>query len=106
MKSLSFKNPSLKVRIFISMMSLPLISSVLIALVAVYQFDSAAKTDQQQKLESKVSAVNEHINSVLSTSNTVSSTDKLPSIFRDKIHELAAIHNTRIDIYDLNGKLL
>lgn len=106
MKSLSFKNPSLKVRIFLSMIFLTLISSVLIALVAVYQFDSEAKTYHQQNLERKETAVNEHINFVLSTSNTVLSTDKLPSIFRDKIHELAAIHNTQIDIYDLNGKLL
>ncbi|HLV47244.1 MAG TPA: ATP-binding protein [Flavobacterium sp.] len=106
MKKINFRNPSLKVRIFLSMIFLTLISSVLIALVAVYQFDREAKTYHQQNLERKEIAVNEHINFVLSTSDKLMNTSNLPLIFQDKIHELSAIHNTQIDIYDLNGKLL
>jgi len=106
MKNINFRNPSLKVRIFLSMIFLTLISSVLIALVAIYQFDREAKTYHQQNLERKEIAVNEHINFVLSTSNIMLNTENLPLIFQEKIHELSAIHNTQIDIYDLNGKLL
>ncbi len=106
MKNFNFRTPSLKVRIFLSMIFLTLISSVLIALVAVYQFDQEAKTSHQKTLERKEAAVNEHINFVLSTSKTAVHTYELPIIFQDKIHELAAIHNTQIDIYDLDGHLL
>lgn len=106
MKNISFRSPSLKVRIFLSMIFLTLISSVLIALVAVYQFDREAKAYHQQNIERKEVAVNEHVNYVLNTAEKRLNTEDLPLIFKDKIHELAAIHSTQIDIYDLEGGLL
>jgi two-component system nitrogen regulation sensor histidine kinase NtrY len=42
---------------------------------------------------------------VLSTT-TYPLTNNLGLIFKDKIHELAQIHNLEINIYSLNGKLL
>lgn len=105
-KWFNFQNPSLKFRIFISMIFLTLISSVLIALVAVYQFDQEAKNYHHERLFRRETSVNEHINFVLTTSEYTLTTENLPLIFQDKIYELATIHNTQIDIHDLDGHLL
>lgn len=105
-KGLSLQNPSLKVRIFISMIFLSFISSVLIALVAVYQFNQEAKNYHQERLERKEMSINEHISFVLNMSPYELTTENLPLIFKEKIHELATIHNIQVDIHDLQGNLL
>lgn len=105
-KGFSLQNPSLKVRIFISMIFLTFISSVLIALVAIYQFNQEAKTYHQERLERKEMSINEHISFVLSMTDYELTTENLPLIFKEKIHELATIHNIQVDIHDLQGNLL
>ena len=105
-KGFSLQNPSLKVRIFISMIFLTFISSVLIALVAIYQFNQEAKTYHQERLERKEISINEHISFVLSMTDYELTTENLPLIFKEKIHELATIHNIQVDIHDLQGNLL
>ncbi len=105
-KGFNLQNPSLKVRIFISMIFLTLISSVLIALVAVYQFNQEAKNYHQERLERKESSINEHISFILNTTDYELTTENLTLIFKEKIHELAAIHSIQVDIHDLQGNLL
>jgi two-component system nitrogen regulation sensor histidine kinase NtrY len=100
------KRWSLRVRIFLSMIFLTLIASFLIAAVCIYQFKKEAKDYHQDRLERKERAINEHINYVLSTTTYPMTTENLPLIFRDRIHELANIHSLEINIYDLDGKLL
>ncbi len=97
---------SLRIRIFLSMIVLILISSLLMASISIIQFKNEAKEYHQERLERKESAIKEHINYVLSTTTYPLTTKNLPFIFKDKIHELAQIHNLEINIYSLTGALL
>lgn len=102
----NFKNLSLRVRIFLSMIFLTLIASVLIAAVSIYQFRKEAREYHQDRLERKEAAITEHINYVLQTTTYPLSTENIPLIFKDKIFELADIHSMEINFFDLKGKLL
>ncbi|MBA5791942.1 GHKL domain-containing protein [Flavobacterium sp. xlx-214] len=105
-KPFSIQRTSLRIRIFISMIFLIIVSSVLIAMVTIYQFKKEARNYHQDRLERKESAVNEHVNFILQTTKIPASTENLPLIFKDKIYELSTIHNIQINIYDLKGNLL
>ncbi|MDR2222324.1 MAG: HAMP domain-containing histidine kinase [Flavobacteriaceae bacterium] len=100
------KNFSLRNRIFFSLIFLSIISSILISAVSVYQFREEARRYHQYRLERKESAITENINYILSTTPYDRTTSNIPNIFKDKIHEIATIHNTEINIHDLNGSLL
>lgn len=97
---------SLRVRIFLSMIVLIIVASVLLASISIIQFKNEAKEYHQERLERKENAVKEHINYVLATTTYPLKTTNLDLIFKDKIHELAQIHNIEINIYSLEGKLL
>lgn len=99
---------SLRVRIFISMIFLTVISSILIASVSIFQFRNEAKEYHQERLERKETAIKENINYILKNTTYPLTTENIPLIFseRDKIHELSDIHALEINFYDLNGKLL
>ncbi|WP_394350906.1 sensor histidine kinase [Flavobacterium phycosphaerae] len=97
---------SLRIRIFLSMIILIVIASVLMASISIIQFKNEAKEYHQERLDRKENAIKEHINYVLSTTTYPLTQANLPLIFKDKIHELADIHNLDINIYSLNGKLL
>jgi two-component system, NtrC family, nitrogen regulation sensor histidine kinase NtrY len=102
----NFKNLSLRVRIFLSMIFLTLIASVLIATVSIYQFRKEAREYHQDRLERKETAIAEHINYVLQTTTYPLITENIPLIFKEKIFELADIHSMEINFFDLKGKLL
>ena len=97
---------SLRIRIFLSMIVLILIASVLMASISIIQFKNEAKEYHQERLDRKENAIKEHINYVLSNTTYPLTQNNLPFIFKDKIHELADIHNLDINIYSLDGKLL
>ena len=97
---------SLRVRIFIAMIFLTFIASILIGFVSIYQFKNEATVYHNDRLERKENAVTEHINYLLSNTTYPLSTKNLSLIFKDRINELAKIHATEINIYDLEGKLL
>lgn len=106
LKSVKIKRVSLRTRIFLSMILLTLIASLLMAGISILQFKTEAKNYHQERLERKENAIKEHINFILSTSTYPLSTQNLPLIFKDKIHELSDIHSIQINIYSLKGKLL
>jgi two-component system nitrogen regulation sensor histidine kinase NtrY len=97
---------SLRIRIFLSMIILIVIASILMASISIIQFKNEAKEYHQERLDRKENAIKEHINYVLSTTTYPLTQANLPLIFKDKIHELADIHNVDINIYSLKGKLL
>jgi two-component system nitrogen regulation sensor histidine kinase NtrY len=97
---------SLRIRIFLSMIVLIIVASVLLASISIIQFKNEAKEYHQERLERKENAVREHINYVLATTTYPLTTENLDLIFKDKIHELAHIHNIEINIYSLEGTLL
>ena len=97
---------SLRIRIFLSMIILILMASILMASISIIQFKNEAKDYHQERLDRKEFAIKEHINYVLANTTYPLTEKNLPFIFKDKIHELADIHNLEINIYGLNGKLL
>ncbi|GGB78110.1 two-component sensor histidine kinase [Flavobacterium suaedae] len=105
-ESFKIKKWSLRVRIFVSMIFVTLVASLLIAAVSIYQFKKEAKDYHQDRVDRKEKAIKEHINYILATTTYPLSTENLPLIFRERIHELADIHGMEINIYDLNGHLL
>ncbi|TDE31986.1 MULTISPECIES: sensor histidine kinase [Flavobacterium] len=88
------------------MIVLIVMASVLLASISIFQFKNEAKEYHQERLERKENAVKEHIYYVLSTTTYPLTSGNLDLIFKDKIHELAQIHNIEINIYSLDGKLL
>jgi two-component system, NtrC family, nitrogen regulation sensor histidine kinase NtrY len=102
----SIKTWSLRVRIFISMIFITLISSILIASVSIIQFRNGSQKYHQERLERKEVQIKEHIAYVLSTTPHPLLTPNIPLIFRNKIFEISNIHNSEINIYDLSGRLL
>ncbi|MFT3794587.1 MAG: ATP-binding protein [Flavobacterium sp.] len=88
------------------MIVLILIASILMASISIIQFKNEAKDYHQERLERKELAIKEHINYVLANTTYPLTTNNLSYIFKDRIHELAQIHNLEINIYGLNGKLL
>jgi signal transduction histidine kinase len=97
---------SLRTRIFLSMIVLIVMASILLASISIIQFKAEAKEYHQQRLERNENAVRQHINYILSTTTYPLTSSNLDLIFKDKIHELAHIHNVEINIYSLDGKLL
>ncbi len=97
---------SLRIRIFLSMIVLIIMASILLASISIIQFKNEAKEYHQERLERNENAVKQHINYVLSTTTYPLTSGNLDLIFKDKIHELAQIHNIEINIYSLDGKLL
>ena len=106
LKNFKISMLSLRIRIFLSMIVLILIASVLMASISIIQFKDEAKEYHQKSLDRKENAIKEHINYVLTNTTYPLSEKYLPFIFKDKIHELADIHNLDINIYSLDGKLL
>ncbi len=97
---------SLRIRIFLSMILLILISLVIMASISIYQFKNEAKVYHQEKLDRKEVAIKENIDYVLANTKYVLKSGNLSYIFKDKIHELADIHNLEINIYSLKGNLV
>lgn len=97
---------SLRIRIFLSMIVVIVVSSVLLASISILQFKSEARDYHQERLERKETAVKEHINYVLTTTTYPLTEKNLEYIFKDKIHELSQIHNIEINIFSLEGNLL
>lgn len=101
-----FKNWSLRVRIFLAMILITFISSILIAAVSVIHFQIENQEYHKDRLLRKEDQIKQHIQYVLEVTPHPLATFNLQSIFKDKIFEIADIHNIEIDIYDLSGHLV
>ncbi|MDT0650047.1 sensor histidine kinase [Autumnicola edwardsiae] len=99
---------SLRTRIFISMILLVLGASILIAGVTVYQYKQEAENYHRERLERKEQAIKENLKFVLANTTYLVDTENIPLIFeeRDKIYQIAQVHEMPINIYDLEGRLL
>jgi signal transduction histidine kinase len=88
------------------MILLVLLASILIALVAIYQYQEEAREYHEQRLIRKEDAIKSHINFVLRSTSFPVQTDKVPFIFKDAIYEIADIHRLQVNLYDMEGNLL
>lgn len=104
---LSFKNISLRIRIFLSMILLILLASILIITVTIYQYDEQAKEYNVKRFGRKEQATKESINIELKKERDYPvNTENLKDIFKERIYEVASIHNLEISMYGLNGEFL
>ena len=100
------RNLSLSSRIFFYMILLVVLASILIAVVTVYQYNEQSQNYHRKRLERKEAQLISSINYVLKESSWEIKTENLPLIFKDKIYEIANIHNVTFNLYDLKGHLL
>lgn len=103
---MKLKKLSLRDRIFIAMILLVLLASILIAAVAIYQYNEETRDYHKNRLERKEKNIKAHINFVIKETFFEVKTEKIPLIFKNKIYEIADIHNLQINLYDLEGTLL
>ena len=100
------KRLSLRIRIFIAMILLVLIASILIAAVTIYQYNEEAQSYHKDRLERKEENIKRHIVFMIRETTFEVKTEKLPLIFKDEIYKIADIHQSQMNLYDLEGGLL
>ena len=104
---IGFKNISLRIRIFLSMILLVLLASVLILVVTIYQYDEQTKDYNEQRFERKEATTKETIELELKNKTTyLVNTGNLSKIFQERIYEISSINKLNISFYDLQGNLL
>ncbi|WP_435135387.1 ATP-binding protein [Formosa sp. A9] len=103
---MKLKKISLRLRIFVAMLFVVLLASILIVVVAIYQYSEEAIDYHQQRLERKEKNIKSHLNFIIKETSYEVKTEKLPLILKNKIYEIATIHNLTINIYDLDGTIL
>lgn len=102
----SFKNISLRIRIFISMLLIVLLASILIFTVTIYQYDEQNKEYNIDRFERKEQNLQTRVNFDLANTSFPVKTENLESIFQRLIYEISEIHNFEITLYDLDGKFI
>jgi len=106
-KKFSFKAQiSIRFRIFIAMTSLLVIAFSAIAIVTIPQFKQQSNKYHEQRLERKNSQLLRSISYIFQESTIDLSVQKLDSIFKDRIFEIADVQNVNFSIYNLDGILL
>lgn len=104
---LNFKNISLRIRIFLSMILLVLLASILILGVTVYQYDEQTKDYNIQRFERKEATTKLIIELELANKTTYPvKTENLSKIFQERIYEISSINKLNISIFDMNGNVL
>lgn len=103
---MKFGKLSLRVRIFIAMIFLVLLASILIALVAAYQYSEETQDYHKQRLERKETSIKRHINFVIRETSFEVVPEKIPFIFKEEIYKIADVHGLQVNLYDLEGSLL
>jgi len=106
---MNFKTLSLRLRIFLSMIFLVLLASILMAAMAIYQYNEEAEEYHEDRLLRKESTVKDQIGYELKNrTNYPITTENIPLIFKwkDFIYELADVHNLEIKLYNLEGEFL
>lgn len=100
------KKLSLRSRIFLTMISLVIVASVLIAGVTVIQYKEQAEDYHSERLLRKESQVSAQVDYVLRYTTYEVSTENLGYIFKDQIYEIADVQNLNFNIFDLDGNLI
>ncbi len=103
---MSKRRLSLQNRVFLAMVWLILMSSVLIALVTIFQYNKQAQEYNTGRLERKENAIRKHINYEMQRSSYPIQASYLLPIFKSKITEVSNVHNLEIEIFDLNGNFI
>lgn len=106
---MNLKKSSLRFRIFLSMLFLVILSSVLMAVVTIYQYNEEAQEYHQDRLLRKENTLKDQIVYQLRAKTTYPiNTKNIPLIFKEKnfIYELSDVHNLEIKLYNFKGEFL
>ena len=103
---MNFRNLSLRIRIFLSMLLLVLIASIITAALTIYQYNEQGNDYHTKRLIRKENNIRATIKNELDRTTYAVETAELPQIFREQIYNIS--HNNKLDvyIYNLDGKLL
>ena len=104
MSKLKTKGISIRFRIFIFMMLMVVLSSILIAIVTVIQYNLQSQEYHNQRLERKENQLILSINYVIE--NSIYSDNIFSNINDEKINEISNIQNIEFKIFDLKGDLI
>ncbi len=103
---MKLKRFSLRNRIFIAMILLVVIASILIALIAVYQYNEQTKDYHKARLERKEMAIKKSIDIELQRRTTFPVEEAyLAYIFKERIYDIAEINQMDILLFNLAGEL-
>ena len=97
---------SLRARIFLAMILVVLMSSILIALVTLRQYNEEAQDYHQERLDNKEENIKQSIDYAIRETTYPVTTENIPLIFKDEIYKIASIHKLQVNLYDLDGGLL
>ena len=102
----NFNNISLRIRIFLAMILLIFLATVLIISVTIYQYDEQTKDYNLSRFGRKEETLKKEIAIHLyQRTNLPVNTENLEAVFQKAIYEIAFVHNLKISMYDLDGKL-
>jgi signal transduction histidine kinase len=88
------------------MILLVLIASILIASVTIYQYNEEARDYHRDRLERKENNIKRNLDFVIRGTTWEVKTEKVRLIFKEEIYKIADIHQSEINIFDLEGGLL
>lgn len=99
---------SLRTRIFFSMILLVLLASILIGGMTVLQYKKEAQDYHRERLERKEEGIRENIKFVIESTTYEVTEENIRLILKDrnKIHEIAQVHNMPLNVYSLRGNLI
>lgn len=97
---------SLRYRIFVAMIALVTAMSVLIAILAYVRYENERKEYNQSRLIRKEDSTKLHMTLEMDNEGYEVVTSNLPSILKNRIYDIAKVHNLDVAVYDLRGKLL
>ena len=101
-----FLKLGLKTRIYLSMITIILLSFLATGFASFYQFKKQNETYHTERLKRKESAILNTINYLINEELFLTHTDSFAVFFDKKIHQIADINNLDLNIYSLQGNLL
>lgn len=97
---------SIRSRVFVSMVLLILISSILIGLVTIFQYNEQSEEYNTGRLERKENAIINHLEIELNAFSDSIKDNEIRTVLKSKIHDISKIHGLDIEIHSLDGSLL
>ncbi len=88
------------------MVLLVLISSIMIGIVTIFQYNEQAEDYNTGRLERKEKAIINHFEIELDNTSGVIKSDEIRGILKSKIDDIAKIHGLELEIHGLDGSLL
>ncbi len=98
--------PSLRTRIYLSMIALIVVSFIVIGSVTFFFFQSQNEEYHTQRLIRKETTIMAAIEYFLESENVSLNPDSVEFFFQRKVDELADVNNLDLNLYNLKGELL